>query len=212
MKPIKATQIKELKKTRKLLKSEVERHRRVRMNRSLESLRVLLLKEPQHQGLSSRRVEKAEILEHTVLFLQKTGVMATHEGAEQQRFQDGFLACLQRAAQFLQVEDKGQQTERALTDTLSLHLLRPTTQETTSRLSTGPPQTLPKVLSVRSWKEGWSYRQQLCAAIRDHHSPHHRASLAHGDLNIPQCHHRNAPASLYSSPTTQSQAMWRPWS
>ncbi|KAA8591851.1 hypothetical protein FQN60_017225 [Etheostoma spectabile] len=39
------------------------------MNRSLESLKTLLL---QRQEGTQRRVEKAEILEHTVVFLQNT--------------------------------------------------------------------------------------------------------------------------------------------
>ncbi|KAF0021928.1 hypothetical protein F2P81_016329 [Scophthalmus maximus] len=54
---------------RKSLKPQVERRRRERMNRSLESLKTLLL---QRQEETQRRVEKSEILEHTVLFLQNT--------------------------------------------------------------------------------------------------------------------------------------------
>ncbi|KAG5844784.1 hypothetical protein ANANG_G00166380 [Anguilla anguilla] len=71
------------------------------MNRSLESLRALLLQGSQHQALASRRVEKAEVLEHTVLFLQSAAHRGAAEGSQQQDFQDGFSTCLQRAARFL---------------------------------------------------------------------------------------------------------------
>ncbi|KAG5844785.1 hypothetical protein ANANG_G00166390 [Anguilla anguilla] len=91
----------DLKTTRKLLKPQVEKRRRERMNRSLESLRALLLQGSQHQALASRRVEKAEVLEHTVLFLQSAAHRGAAEGSQQQDFQDGFSTCLQRAARFL---------------------------------------------------------------------------------------------------------------
>ncbi|KAG7216494.1 hypothetical protein INR49_001980, partial [Caranx melampygus] len=101
---------------RKSLKPQVERRRRERMNRSLESLKTLLL---QRQEETQRRVEKAEILEHTVLFLQNTakedktkagggrGGGGGGGGGQKHSFQDGFSTCLQRAAQFLGPEGKG---------------------------------------------------------------------------------------------------------
>uniref|UniRef100_A0A665UFP8 Hairy and enhancer of split related-7 n=1 Tax=Echeneis naucrates TaxID=173247 RepID=A0A665UFP8_ECHNA len=90
---------------RKSLKPQVERRRRERMNRSLESLKTLLL---QRQEETRRRVEKAEILEHTVLFLQNTAKEdQARAGGQKHSFQDGFSTCLQRAAQFLGPEGKG---------------------------------------------------------------------------------------------------------
>ncbi|TKS82535.1 Transcription factor HES-7.1-A HES-related protein 1-A [Collichthys lucidus] len=93
---------------RKSLKPQVERRRRERMNRSLESLKTLLL---QQQEATQRRLEKAEILEHTVLFLQNTATGDTTRtevgGCQRQSFQDGFSTCLQRASQFLGPEGKG---------------------------------------------------------------------------------------------------------
>ncbi|KAF1388366.1 hypothetical protein PFLUV_G00089440 [Perca fluviatilis] len=109
---------------RKSLKPQVERRRRERMNRSLESLKTLLL---QRQEATQRRVEKAEILEHTVVFLQNTaerdqmragggdggggegggGGGGGGGGDQKHSFQDGFSTCLQRAAQFLGPEGKG---------------------------------------------------------------------------------------------------------
>ncbi|KAJ8338084.1 hypothetical protein SKAU_G00370500 [Synaphobranchus kaupii] len=211
MKLVKGTQTKDVKKRRK---SQVERHRRERMNRSLESLRAMLVKGQHQPGLASRQVEKAEILEHTVLFLQGTENMVTRDGAEQQHFQDGFLACLRRAAQFLKVAGEGQQAGRALTDTLSFRLSRPSTRDATTRLSACPPQAQSEELPVQARQHGRKCRQQLCAAIRNHRTtplPHQRA-LAQADPNNPQCRHRNAAVALYSSSFTHSQAMWRPWS
>ncbi|XP_026173155.1 transcription factor HES-2-like [Mastacembelus armatus] len=96
---------------RKFIKSQVEKRRRERMNRSLEHLRALLLPEPQQLGESQHRVEKAEILEHAVLFLQNSAKgdlgKAGDGGGQQHSFQDGFSTCLQRAAQFLGPEGKG---------------------------------------------------------------------------------------------------------
>ncbi|XP_074508803.1 uncharacterized protein LOC141778434 [Sebastes fasciatus] len=107
---------------RKSLKPQVERRRRERMNRSLESLKTLLL---QRQGGTQHRVEKAEILEHTVVFLQNTaegdktragggvggggGVVGGGGGGggRKHSFQDGFSTCLQTTARFLGPEGKG---------------------------------------------------------------------------------------------------------
>ncbi|KAJ8342294.1 hypothetical protein SKAU_G00322220 [Synaphobranchus kaupii] len=105
--------------TTELLKPLVEKRRRERMNRSLESLRALLLQRSQHQALASGRVEKAEVLEHTVLFLQSAGHRGAAEGRQQQDFQDGFSTCLQRAACFLRDDRDGRRVEAALSITLS---------------------------------------------------------------------------------------------
>ncbi|KAM9722950.1 transcription factor HES-7.1-like [Menidia menidia] len=65
---------------RKLIKSQVEKRRRERMNHSLERLRTMLLQQPR-QGGTRHRLEKAEILEHTVLFLQKAAGAPPPPGA-----------------------------------------------------------------------------------------------------------------------------------
>ncbi|XP_068558282.1 transcription factor HES-5-like [Cebidichthys violaceus] len=114
---------------RKSLKPQVERRRRERMNRSLESLKTLLL---QQQEASQRRVEKAEILEHTVLFLQNTaernkiraGGGDGGGGGQKHSFQDGFSTCLQRAAQFLGPEGKGLWLGAALDASLAARFSR----------------------------------------------------------------------------------------
>ncbi|XP_069571123.1 transcription factor HES-7-like [Brachyistius frenatus] len=88
--------VEDAKAKRKSLKPEVERRRRERINRSLESLKVLLL----YRQETQRRVEKAEILEHTVLFLQNT-IKRAGGGGQKHSFHDGFSTCVQRAAHFL---------------------------------------------------------------------------------------------------------------
>uniref|UniRef100_A0A087X8D4 Hairy and enhancer of split related-7 n=1 Tax=Poecilia formosa TaxID=48698 RepID=A0A087X8D4_POEFO len=87
------------------MKSQVEKRRRERMNHSLERLRTMLL---QLQGGMQQKAEKAEILEHTVLFLQRNAKELREKmGGQKYSFQDGFSSCLQRASQFLGPEGKG---------------------------------------------------------------------------------------------------------
>nr|XP_023649926.1 transcription factor HES-7.1-like [Paramormyrops kingsleyae] len=76
-----------------LLKPQVERHRRERINRSLESLKALLLREPWQQETICGQMEKAEVLKY---FLRSSVDRETNG-----HFQNGFSACLQRASQFL---------------------------------------------------------------------------------------------------------------
>ncbi|XP_061089865.1 hairy-related 5 [Conger conger] len=168
-------------------------------------------KSPLHQDPTCRRVEKAEILEHTVLFLRNTENPVPHEEAEQHPFRHGFLACLKQATQFLKVEGEGQRAGGALTDALSLHRLRPSTHDAATRLSPRPPRTQSEGSPVQAWQQGWKSRQQLCAALGSWNFPYQRAPLAHTDPNDPQGYPRSAP-EVCSSSSTHSQAMWRPWS
>lgn len=62
------------------------------------------------QEAAQRRVEKAEILEHTVVFLQKTRDKDGSEaggGSQQDSFQEGFSDCMERAVRFLGPVGKG---------------------------------------------------------------------------------------------------------
>ncbi|KAJ8266190.1 hypothetical protein GJAV_G00126970 [Gymnothorax javanicus] len=133
----------DLQTTKKLRKPLVEKRRRERMNRSLECLRVLLLRDTQHRALVNGKVQKAEVLEHTVLFLQNTGLRGTADGTQQQDFQDGFSTCLQRAAHFLQHNREGRRMEGALSTTLSRHLTHPG-QLPTAPISPRSAHTQPK--------------------------------------------------------------------
>lgn len=69
-------------------------------------------------------MEKAEILEHTVLFLQKSRDTKRREaaaGTQKDCFREGFSACLERAARFLGPEGKGLGLRAALHPSTSAH-------------------------------------------------------------------------------------------
>ncbi|XP_017541713.2 hairy and enhancer of split related-7 [Pygocentrus nattereri] len=203
-----------LKMERKLLKPQVERRRRERMNRSLESLRVLLLQGP--EAATQRRVEKAEILEHTVLFLQTSMTQAKKnqacdEGSEGRQFMDGFSACLHEAARFLQTEEESRGLQGSLSTTLYQHLSHPHVPKagaapTWVRISPGTNVPQKKNQLPVACTQG------LESARRNTHpysvpSQHTRPSgLVH--------HHGNADAT--SQPASDQQAnvrqwVWRPW-
>lgn len=140
------------------LKPEMERRRRERINRSLESLKTLLMHKQVKtrpagvaahwphgtisggklahssssnslslsQEATQRRVEKAEILEHTVLFLQTQRQGAPGGGGGQAHtFQDGFSSCLKRASRFLGPDGKGVLPGSALEASLAARVSRP---------------------------------------------------------------------------------------
>ncbi|CAB1333002.1 unnamed protein product [Coregonus sp. 'balchen'] len=217
MKPLGGTENRKI--DRKLLKPQVERRRRERMNHSLESLRTLLLQGPLHQGVTQHRVEKAEILEHTVLFLQNTcdGDRKKAESGEQQHsFQEGFSGCLQRAARFLGHEGEGLQLEAALNTTFSTCLNSHACMSTEvpskkANTSNSLPSTMCHQSSHLMKIQESHYRQQLCEVYRRHLSHAHRAPLRHGDPNPPQQPHRHSAKDAQSQNLPASQSVWRPW-
>uniref|UniRef100_A0AAY4BFA6 BHLH domain-containing protein n=1 Tax=Denticeps clupeoides TaxID=299321 RepID=A0AAY4BFA6_9TELE len=120
-----------------------------RINHSLESLRTLLLQNTQHQVKHS--LEKAEILEHTVLFLHTSNgeKRGGWREREQHHFMDGFSTCLEHATRFLRVERdvSGKQQEQRSSSFIS-SLPQSTmgsrphpnkAASTTSTISTTPP-------------------------------------------------------------------------
>ncbi|XP_069816067.1 transcription factor HES-7.1-like [Dendropsophus ebraccatus] len=89
---------------RKLLKPQVERRRRERINSCLEQLRVLLSKAMKNeQKLKNPKMEKAEILEYTVEFLQSKMKSAErfHKDLQSMDYQSGFQQCLQATVNFM---------------------------------------------------------------------------------------------------------------
>ncbi|XP_073807124.1 hairy and enhancer of split related-7 isoform X1 [Danio rerio] len=189
----------------KLLKPQVERRRRERMNRSLENLKLLLLQGPEHNQPNQRRLEKAEILEYTVLFLQKTNEASKEEeGEEKSQFMEGFSSCLQKAARFL-LEEGG--LEGSVTSMLCQRLAHPTIR-----------------LPVRGHS-----RKQHAESNPQHHArrPHHKNSKAGHpsacrNTKEPQAsraafrstdsntkHSTAQPTSRHPEPA--SQTVWRPW-
>ncbi|XP_072515985.1 hairy and enhancer of split related-7 [Salminus brasiliensis] len=191
-----------LKMDRKLLKPQVERRRRERMNRSLESLRALLLQGP--EAASQRRVEKAEILEHTVLFLQ-TSMSQTkrsqhsEDASEGRQFLDGFSACLHKAALFLQTEGESRGLQASLPASLCQRLSRPHAPAPASA-RTSPRASAP---------------EKRVACTRGHSHPHpYVVPPRHTHPGgLPQLH-RDTHTTSQPAPGQQvsaGQCVWRPW-
>ncbi|XP_063060243.1 transcription factor HES-7-like [Engraulis encrasicolus] len=101
--------VQHVKLDRKLLKPQVERKRRERINRSLETLCKMLM---QDKDNNQKRAEKAEILEHTVAFLKTSDV--------QSGFQSGFSSCLQRASEFLHTAGLTREQQESLSSRLDM--------------------------------------------------------------------------------------------
>ncbi|XP_042346865.1 transcription factor HES-2-like [Plectropomus leopardus] len=199
---------------RKRLKPQVERRRRERMNRSLENLKILLL---QQQDATQRRVEKAEILEHTVLFLRdKTG--AEGGGGQTHSFQDGFSSCLQRASQFLGPEGKGLWLGAALNASFAARFSR-------SDFESAGAQRRTEASSLRSVLRRKSSRHILRLLI--HRSRHRLRTPAmsvavcvqsrgesHPPPTTPQQPNtvrRRASKQSPSQSQPVNQTLWRPW-
>uniref|UniRef100_A0A3B3CMY4 Transcription factor HES-5-like n=1 Tax=Oryzias melastigma TaxID=30732 RepID=A0A3B3CMY4_ORYME len=189
-------------RNRKLLKSQVEKRRRERMNRSLERLRTMLLPEP-HQVTPRQRVEKAEILEHTVLFLQKTAKQ--HKGnGQKQSFRDGFSSCLQRASRFLGPQGKGLWLGPALDATFSTRVAR-------SDFDSSGIQT-------RSFSS-LQHTRSLLQKLRQKSKDRLRAQMfgappvpqSHARAAQPQRHERAASKAGSAQSGPLSQTLWRPW-
>ncbi|XP_068425020.1 transcription factor HES-1-like [Clinocottus analis] len=216
---------------RKFIKSQVEKRRRERMNRSLERLRTMLLQEPQQLGGTQHRVEKAEILEHTVRFLQKTAKgdetrasaaspsSAGGDGGKKHSSQDGFSTCLQTAAQFLGPEGKGLWLGATLDTSLAASFSR-SDSDTDVQRRTGEAHSasnsLPRTKSIlRMLRQKSKHKLQ---------TPDFGAAHPYGlpvqqrFPKIPQRARRQIPPEMrraskpsraQSSPV--SQTLWRPW-
>ncbi|KAM9852052.1 transcription factor HES-2-like [Aulostomus maculatus] len=199
---------------RKIIKSQVEKRRRERMNRSLEHLRTLLLQEPQQLGGTPRRVEKTEILERTVLFLQNT-VKEENRGAGGQKhsFQDGFSSCLQRAARFLGPEGKGLWPGAALDASFTNRISRPEPDSSGVRGRTGAPSSLPhKKLILQMLREKSQSRLQRRASAGDSSPHHYQLLVQQSPPGIPQRQNQlEAGKQSPSQRCTDSVTLWRPW-
>ncbi|KAI4895643.1 hypothetical protein NFI96_019655, partial [Prochilodus magdalenae] len=201
-----------LKMDRKLLKPQVERRRRERMNKSLESLRTLLLQSP--EAASQRRVEKAEILEHTVLFLQSSMAQAkknqdSEEASEGQRFMDGFSACLHEAARFLQTEGESRGLQASLPASLYQHLSHPHVPSagTVPSWVRIPPRT--SVPEEKKSHHPVACTQGLESARRSAHP--YAVPARHTQTGSLVHHHGSAHATSQPAQADARQCVWRPW-
>ncbi|XP_026544696.1 transcription factor HES-7, partial [Notechis scutatus] len=133
-----------------MLKPLVEKRRRDRINQNLEELRVLLLQKTQCQTLKNPKVEKAEILELTVEYLQERNKAATPQGANpsedvslQTCYAMGFRACFGHLASFIRRSPLS--VQRHLWETLHVYLA--------ATLDPSPPDWTPSTFSPSSSSE-----------------------------------------------------------
>ncbi|XP_051529143.1 transcription factor HES-7.1-like [Myxocyprinus asiaticus] len=214
-----------IKMDRKLLKPQVERRRRERMNRSLENLRTLLLQGPEHNSSTQRRMEKAEILEYTVLFLQNSVAQAKkakdEEGREKHQFIDGFSTCLQKAARFMIDEGEARGLEGSVSATLCQRLSQPSVPanirlpvriQNSSRIQV-PGSTVQHHLHLEKQQQNLVCRQGLSSAGRNIVVHLNRSPFRSTEPSTMQSHGKThtvaQPTSQHQAPV--SETVWRPW-
>lgn len=182
------------------------------------------------QGGTQHRVEKAEILEHTVLFLQNTAKEDSTRaggggggGGQKHSFQDGISTCLQRAAHFLGPEGKGLWLGAALDASFS------------SRFSRSDSDSAGVQRRTEAHSSSSSHAKSILRMLRQKskHRLHTRASgvnsfahpyqvpVQHGLLRIPQQAQsqnqlevrveRRASKQSPSQSCPVSHTLWRPW-
>uniref|UniRef100_A0A667WKT7 BHLH domain-containing protein n=1 Tax=Myripristis murdjan TaxID=586833 RepID=A0A667WKT7_9TELE len=213
--------------TASFLKSQVEKRRRERMNCSLERLRSMLLQESQQPDVT-HRVEKAEILEHTVLFLQKTAIGDTKTaagGGQQHSFQDGFSTCLQRAACFLGPQGKGLRLAATLDATFAARFPLSDSGGIKAAAKVHSSSSLPHTnfsqLSPQTMKQKSKLRLNVHAFSRNTVVHSQQLPLHHWYPRVPQqpqrpnqleirVERRASKQSPSRSPPV-SQSLWRPW-
>ncbi|XP_018948777.1 transcription factor HES-7.1-A-like [Cyprinus carpio] len=212
MKILRETQT--IKMDRKLLKPQVERQRRERMNRSLENLRTLLLQGPEHNSPTQRRIEKAEILEYTVLFLQNSVAQAKKakdvKGGEKRQFMDGFSSCLQNAARFLSDEGKARGLEGSVTAVLCQRLTQPCVSSTIRlpvRIQNSSRKQVPDSNAQHHLQQNSVCKQGLPTACRNVLPHLNRIPFRSTDSNT--LYSTAPPTSQHQTPV--SQTVWRPW-
>uniref|UniRef100_A0A3Q2TBI9 Transcription factor HES-7.1-A-like n=1 Tax=Fundulus heteroclitus TaxID=8078 RepID=A0A3Q2TBI9_FUNHE len=197
---------------RKLIKSQLEKRRRERMNRSLERLRTMLLQEPQQAG-TQHRAEKAEILEHTVFFLHKNAKEHKEKtGGPTCSFQDGFSSCLQRASQFLGPEGKGLWLGPVLDATFSARFTRSDSHSADAWIRTSISITHTKSLlqmlrlrsrsGQRTQASGASTSAQICLTM---------PQRPQGPPGLQMGAERAGSKESSAQSGTLSQTLWRPW-
>ena len=169
-----------------------------------------------------RRPEKAEVLEHTVLFLHSSSTSSSEKEQEHRArdggaaachsFQDGFSACLERAAHFLGPRGEGLRTAVTLDTTLALRLVTHAGLKAVSSVAKQPKVGSP---SVRRLKHARTASPALSLRGFTHLSkpcPARRQSSTHGAGPTEARAHRG-PATTVSPPLSLSafQSLWRPW-
>ncbi|KAG8441512.1 hypothetical protein GDO86_007033 [Hymenochirus boettgeri] len=140
-----SNEVKPLEMHRKLLKPLVEKKRRERINNSLEKLRIFLSETLRNEKLKNPKVEKAEILECTVQFLQARMSPLEDSEVTNQDFQSDFQQCLQIALHLINSKaDLHHVTKDFLSQQLSM--LKPCSSPVLNDIGSLVCSTLPKLL------------------------------------------------------------------
>lgn len=180
------------------------------------------------QEATQRRVEKAEILEHTVLFLQNTvnGSKARSEcgsgQGQKHSFQDGFSTCLQRATQFLGPEGKGLRLAAALDASRAAHFSRPDSDPAGLQGRERRTEAQPSSNSLLLRKSSRSIlqllihrsRHRLCTPTLTMATCNQNREESHCSPTTPQRSHKAASRESKQSASQSgpvSQSLWRPW-
>lgn len=163
------------------------------------------------QEENQRRLEKAEILEHTVLFLQKiTKEGAAKRGAEEkQSFQGGFSTCLQRAAQFLGPQGKELWLGVALQDSSSsAHVASSHSpcSQTSPLLLRNSSKPVVRLLVNKS-----GHTLQFVPASTPSSCVQSRRELSFSPPSTPQQSQKAVSRSSTHLPQPTSHSLWRPW-
>lgn len=165
------------------------------------------------QSPTQRRIEKAEILEYTVLFLQNSVAQAKKakdvEGGEKRQFMDGFSSCLQKAASFLSDEGKAPGLEGSVTTRLCQRLTQPcvsTTIRLPVRIQNSSRKQVPDSNAQHHLQQNSVCKQGLPTACRNVVPHPNRIPFRSTDSSTL---HLTAPPT--SQHQTVSQTVWRPW-
>ncbi|XP_029297966.1 hairy-related 5 [Cottoperca gobio] len=190
--------------TRRVSKPVMEKRRRERINNSLETLRLLMLDNSHNDKLKNPKVEKAEILESVVNFLQtETEIGKGNRGtkrvltrrqrptsARQHNFHDGMRSCMLRVSHF--IASQSQEADETDGDAVQSPLALPDSQ--THPASPG-------------------HSQGAQATLSPHHLAHHPQNSHPSYLNQRtglHCDTRELLASAAAC-THITDPVWRPW-
>ncbi|KAM9786309.1 transcription factor HES-2-like [Neosynchiropus ocellatus] len=173
---------KEALELRKTMKPLMEKRRRARINESLDHLKNLILPLTGRDKSRCSKLEKADILEMTVRFLNDIHPVSTKTSADSYR--EGYKACIQRVTALLPKTSLDQNACQRVTDFAQRSMSRisyPTCLNCCAQGSRTLPQIQQKLLSLQS------------------------SSSAR-----PECQTR-APAPRQADQQVFSAPMWRPW-
>lgn len=171
------------------------------------------------QEATQRRVEKAEILEHTVLFLQTQRQGAPGGGGGQTHtFQDGYSSCLQSASRFLGPDGRGVLPGSALEASLAARVSAPHCSRAAALISRDADHpsssgllsnTSRSLLRFLVRESGHRLRAPALTA-----SVHKRAEVRRSPTDPRRPHKKQKRVSEKRSPSRcqpAHQLLWRPW-